>query len=362
MRARPTIVTVAKRAGVAVSTVSRYLNGHYASPAVKARLATIIKELGYAPSWTARNLSFGRRGCIGVVVGSSRDPWFVEVFTGIEQELLARDTSLRLCSLDLRSARKPAIVLEWIRDRRIDGLIVVKSQRSERALLRAAVKEKLPTVTVAPQEILPMVQVVRCNDVAAGETAANYLVDLGHRQIGFVRGAPQATDSQLRLKGFRQGLAKRRICYDPRRVYCCGRSDEEAGSTFAKTFLKSPLQETALVLANDALALGFMTVARDRGIGIPQELSIVGFDGLPQGATSFPQLTTVAQPMREMGRAACGRLFEVIAELAPLETIELPMGLLPRGSSGPWSAMDRHWPTPRRPFRGNNLSLVLREH
>ena len=98
---KPTIGMVAAQAGVAVSTVSRFLNGHYVSPAVRERLAQVIAELGYSRSWTARNLSLGRRGSIGVVVDSIADPWFVQLLLGVEEELASRDSSLMLASLDL---------------------------------------------------------------------------------------------------------------------------------------------------------------------------------------------------------------------------------------------------------------------
>src|SRR5262245_62377981 len=115
MRKKPTIATVAAKAGVAVSTVSRYLNGHYVSRDVRARLSAIIEELGYSRSWTARNLSLGRRGSIGVVVDHSDDPWFVQLLKGIEEELATRDTSLMLASTELRNTYDPALVFEWIR-------------------------------------------------------------------------------------------------------------------------------------------------------------------------------------------------------------------------------------------------------
>src|SRR5215208_887309 len=172
MKKNATIATVAAAAGVAVSTVSRYLNGHYVSPPVRARLGAVIESLDYSRSWTARNLSLGRRGCIAVVVDSSADPWFVQLLTGIEEELSARDTGLMLASLELRGQYDPALVFSWIRDRRVDGLILAKSQRRERPLLKAAIEAQLPTVIIAPDEISTDVQVVRCNNVAAGTTVA----------------------------------------------------------------------------------------------------------------------------------------------------------------------------------------------
>lgn len=333
MTKKPTIATVAAQAGVAVSTVSRYLNGHYVSGPVRARLSEIIAELGYSRSWTARNLSLGRRGSIGVVVDSSQDPWFVQLLTGIEEELSTRDTSLMLASTELRSTYDPALVFEWIRDRRVDGLIVAKAQRRERTLFRTAAAAGLPTVAVVPDENVTHVQVLRSNNLAAGALVAQYLGDLGHREIAFAGGPKHSIDSQHRERGLRDGLAKRGIRLSSKNVYSCGSWDVEAGGAFAEEFLQQPLDVTALVMANDALAFGFMRVALRQGVRMPEDLSIIGFDGLPQGAWLYPALTTISQPMREMGRVACRRLFEAIDDPGRLEKIEFHMELIVREST-----------------------------
>ena len=117
-------------------------------------------------------------------------------------------------------------------------------------------------------------------------------------------------------------------------MFACGSWEIDAGSDFAQTFA-APLSVTAVVLANDALAFGFMRVAHQRGLRMPQDFSVVGFDGLPQGAVFYPALTTVAQPMREMGRVACRRLFETIGDPGRRERIEFPMELIVRESTGP---------------------------
>jgi LacI family transcriptional regulator len=335
MSKKPTIATVAAQAGVAVSTVSRYLNGHYVSAPVQARLSEVIASLGYSRSWTARNLSLGRRGCIGVVVDSSADPWFVQLLTGIEEELSTRDTGLMLASLELRGQYDPSLVFEWIRDRRVDGLVIAKSQRRERALLKAAVEAQVPTVLIAPDEISTDVQVVRCNNIAAGATVAAHLAGLGHRRIGFAGGPEHSIDSKHRLRGLRDELARRGIQLDAKHVFTCGSYTSEAGGEFAHRFFESSPDLTALVMANDALAFGFMRVALQRGVRMPQELSIVGFDGLPHGALFCPALTTVSQPMRDMGRVACCRLYEAIENPGRVEMTEFPMALIERESSGP---------------------------
>jgi LacI family transcriptional regulator len=331
---KPTIATVARHSGVAVSTVSRYLNGRYVSRAAKARIADAIARLGYAPSWTARNLSIGRKGCIGVIVDTSDDPWFNQILAGIEEELSTRDTSLMLSSLELRAQYDPRIVFEWIRGRRVDGLIIAKSQRRERPLLHEAVKAQLPIITVAPDEAVTHVHVVRCDNIGGGGAVANHLVELGHRHIVFAGGPHHSLDSKHRLRGLREGLAQHGIRLTAKSIFFCHSYEASAGAAFARTFLDTPFEATALVMGNDALALGFMRVAQQRGVRIPRDLSIVGFDDVAVGALMWPGLTTVAQPMREMGRAACRRLFEAIAAPGLLETIEYPVSLVVRESTG----------------------------
>jgi LacI family transcriptional regulator len=335
MHPKATITTVAEKAGVAVSTVSRYLNGHYVSQSAKKRIADVIAALGYTRSSTARNLSLGRKGCIGVVVDSALDPWFRQLLAGIEEELSTRDTSLMLASLELRGHYEPGIVAAWIRERRVDGLIFAKTQKRERSLLHAALEAQVPVVIVAPDEVVKHVQVIRCDNVAAGSAVADHLADLGHTAIAFAGGPSHSIDSRHRLMGLRDRLDRLGIPLSSQRIFACESYAPEAGIEFARTFLAKPLEVTALVMGNDALALGFLRVAQQRGIGIPRQLSIIGFDNVPEGALVWPGLTTVGQPIRHMGRDACSRLFDMIGGSMGLKTAEYPMELIPRESSGP---------------------------
>ena len=160
-------------------------------------------------------------------------------------------------------------------------------------------------------------QLVRCNNVAAGALAANHLADLGHTRIAFAGGPEHSIDSKHRLRGLREGARGAR---DPPRSESRLRLRELGGQRrhvpSRRPFSTQPLRSRPIVLANDVLAFGFMRVAQQRGIKMPQDLSIVGFDGLPEGALFYPALTTISQPMREMGRVACRRLFEAIEDPA----------------------------------------------
>jgi LacI family transcriptional regulator len=333
---KPTITTVAERAGVAVSTVSRVLNGGYVSDAARGRVRQVIDELGYVPSATARNLSLGRQGSIGVVVESSQDLWFMQLLAGIEEELSERHLSLMLASLALRGRYDATTVAAWIRERRVDGLVFARSLRRERPLLQAAAGAKLPFVAIGPDEPVTHGHVVRCDNLGAGTLVADHLVQLGHTRIAFAGGPRDSRDTSDRLRGLRDGLLAHRIRIRTEWVSFCRSYAPQAGEEYALRFLRRRPDVTAVVLGNDALALGFMRELQRRGLAIPRDLSVVGFDSVPEGARMSPALTTVAQPMREMGRTACRKLLAEIdspGDERP-STIEYRMELLVRESTG----------------------------
>jgi LacI family transcriptional regulator, galactose operon repressor len=335
MGQKPTIRTVARRAGVAVSTVSRYFNGHYVSQKVRDRLAGIIDELGYTRSTTARNLSLGKKGCIGVVVDSTQDPWFTQLLVGIEEELSVRETSLMLASLELRGAYDPGIVFKWIREDRLDGLILAKSQKRDQPLVQTALQAGVPVSMVVPYRPFANVQILTCDNSAAGAIVADHLADLGHKRVAFAGGPRDSIDTGERLRGLREGLMCRGISMEESDIAYCGSYEAEAGVRWAEAFLGSPLRVTAVVMGNDALALGLMRVAWQRGIRIPEQLSLVGFDNIPECALVWPGLTTMAQPMRKLGQAACRSLFDRVASPGSRDAIVHEMKLVKRESSGP---------------------------
>ena len=331
---KPTIRVVAATAGVAVSTVSRYLNNDSVSAKVKQRLSKAIASLGYKPSRTARNLSLGLKGCIGVVVDSIQDPWFTQLLTGMEEELQLRDVSLMLLSLESRDKYNPAIAFEWRDERRVDALIIAKCHRRDKALLNAAIDARVPIVAVAPDEALPGVSVLRADNIAAGRALGAHLAELGHTRVAFAGGPRVSIESRHRLQGLRDELAKRGTPMSAADACFCASYEADDGGAFAETFLRQRIRPTAVVLGSDALAIGFIRAAQRRGVHIPDDLSVAAFDGIPEGARSWPGLTTMAQPMHEMGRDACRRLFAAIAGAEQPATVEYSMTLVVRESTG----------------------------
>ena len=283
---KPTIGAVAERACVAVSTVSRVLNGGYASAAAKRRVERAIRELGYAPSVTARSLVTGRTGCIGVVAHSSQSPWFSQILAGIEQQLAHSSQSVLLASLMLKGRYDASAVSAWIRERRVDGLIFVRYTRREHPLFKAAFRAGLPVVLISPDIAAPASFIVRCKNVEAGRLVAAHLASLGHRKIAFAGGPQDSIDARDRLKGLRAELLEHEVVISDRDVWFGPSYEPEAGIEYAHRFLRRRPQSrpTAVVLGNDAMALGFMRTVLRRGLHIPEHVSVVGFDGIADGA------------------------------------------------------------------------------
>ena len=324
---------MAAKAGVAVSTVSRYLNDDSVSPRMKARLSRVIESLGYKPSRTARNLSLGLKGCIGVVVDSIQDPWFTQLLTGMEEELQSRDISLMLLSLELRDTYDPAIAFEWIDERRVDGLIIAKCHRRDKALVKAAMDAQLPIVAVAPDEALTDVAVLRADNIAAGRTLGAHLAELGHTRVAFAGGPRASVESRHRLQGLREELGKRGIRMREEDVCFCASYEAEEGAAFAATFLRQPTRPTAVVLGSDALAIGFIRAAQQRGRPRPRR-SVGG--GIRRhsgrGAVVAGSDDDGAADAGD-GRDACRRLFTAIAAAEERTTVQYSMTLVVREST-----------------------------
>ena len=332
-RKKPTIRVVAAKAGVAVSTVSRYLNDDSVSPQVKARLSRVIESLGYKPSRTARNLSLGLKGCIGVVVDSIQDPWFTQLLTGMEEELQSRDISLMLLSLELRDTYDPAIAFEWIEERRVDGLIIAKCHRRDKALVKAAVDAQLPIVAVAPDETLTDVAVVRADNIAAGRTLGAHLAELGHTRVAFAGGPRVSVESRHRLQGLREELAKRGVQIARRTsAFVPATTPKKAPRLRRRSWGSRRVQPRLCSAATlwQSASFGRRSSGASRSRG---DLSVAAFDGIPEGARSWPGLTTMAQPMREMGRDACRRLFTAISAAEERTIVQYSMTLVVREST-----------------------------
>jgi LacI family transcriptional regulator len=338
MAHRTDIAEVARHAKVSKSTVSRVINGGYASAEVKARVAKVIAKLGYTPWTTARNFSLGRAGCFGLVMEDSQSEWITQILGGIEEELTTKHISLLVGSLVLKGTHDTTTVLSWVRERRVDGLIFARPGRRERIVVEAARKAKVALALIAPDESFKSGAVLRSNNTAAGREIADHLYELGHRRIAFIGGPTESLDSQQRFEGLQNGLSAHKVKLAPSNVLFAPRYHVEEGKAYAEKWLKMARRRapTAVVLANDIMALGFMRTLHAQSVGIPKDVSVVGFDDIPAATLFWPGLTTVRQQLRAMGAAACRSLLTALSEEQPeRSSLEFPMDLIVRQSTGP---------------------------
>jgi len=311
---KPTIRAVAERADVAISTVSRVVNGGRASEVIRRRVQRAIDDLGYTPSIAAQSLVLRRTGCIGLAVNRSTSPWFSQILSGVEQALAPGRKSVLLGSMMLKGHYDPAAVLGWIAEGRVDGLILVRYSRRDRALVDAAQRARLPLVLIAPDVAAPADFTVRCNNFEAGVLVAQHLAKLGHRRVAFAGGPRESFDTRQRLEGLREGLSEHGGSIDPELIWFGPSYRREVGAEYGRLFLERRPAErpSAVVLGNDAMALGFMRAVLPQGVSVPADVSVVGFDGTPDGEHFWPGLTTVLQPTQQMAISACEALLERI--------------------------------------------------
>jgi LacI family transcriptional regulator len=344
MKRRATIVEVAARANVALSTVSRVMNGGCASAHVRARVEQAARDLEYRPSSIARNFKRGRQGCIGVIVESSQGSWFAQVLGGIEEALAGTPGSaLLLGSLvasgpDTGRRYDSSAPANWIREHRVDGLIFARCTGREAPLVETARAARIPMVFVAPDEHFGAGPVFVSRNREAARALADHLTALGHRRFGFVGGPEDSVDTVDRLRGLHDGLAARGLEIDPSEVQFTLSYSRDGGVTCARRWLDLPRGRapTAVVCANDMLAIAFMRTVLEHGVRVPQEVSVAGFDGVAEGALYWPGLTTVQQASHAMGSAACREVMRMIDNPdAPGSTrIELQADLVVRQSTG----------------------------
>lgn len=335
--APPTIRTVARQAGVGVGTVSRVLNGGPVSALARERVQRAIDTLGFTPHTAARGLATNRTATVGLVVNSTRGSWFSELIAGVEEALLPSRRSVVIGSLRLTGEYDSSSVEAWIRERRVDGVLFVRAARRQNRLVAKARDAGLPVALIAPDEHTEAAVTVECDNVAGAALVAEHLAELGHRRVAFVGGPKGSRDTRNRLRGVIEGLARRGVPFPESQAEFAEHYYWEGAVPFAERFLRLPVSRrpTAVALANDSLALGFMHTLLDAGVRVPADVSVVGFDGAPEGELCWPGLTTVEQPSRRMARDACALLLKRIDGGMEREVRSYGARLIVRGSSGP---------------------------
>ena len=310
-----TIQDVAAATGVSVSTVSRVLNNKGdVSPETHERVQAVIAELGYASSLAARSMRSLRKNVIGLIMPDAGEPFPIEVMKGVNRTIAALDYDLLIYTCgDGRkhfTADRERKFVSLLNNSITDGVIVVTPEATH-------FNTNAPLVAVDPHyEINEYPSVISTNWEGAME-AMRYLINLGHRRIAFISGRYDLQSAISRLRGYQDGLTQAGIPIDPNMIMQ-GDFTADSGFKCAAQLLNLPEPPTAIFAANDEMALGVYQAARDAGFSIPEDLSVVGFDNIPEAAQCEPGLTTIHQPMQEMGKIAVQMLLKLI-EGEPLE-------------------------------------------
>jgi DNA-binding LacI/PurR family transcriptional regulator len=330
-----TIQEVARAAGVAASTVSRYLNDQLrVSPATEARILGAVRELGYVPNARARNLARGRSGVIGFVVPEISNPYFGAIADFVVEAVEQHDRLVLLCSHRSQAVRQTSYI-DLLASGAIDGMLYLGSFRSNERLA-AAIRNGLPVVVVdEPIAGLPDVHTVVMDDYAGGYQAASYLLALGHRRIAFVSGPAELASVQERRRGYDDALRKAGV--DPAaQLSLAGHFTEQFGMSALPRLLGAPDPPTAAFVASDYIALGMLSAAETHGVRVPDDLSVVGFDDIRFSRYVRPRLTTIRSPLDRLARVGVELLFERLADpAAPARTEVLPVELIVRESAAP---------------------------
>lgn len=309
---RSTLSQVAQLAGVSPSTVSRILNGTAGvSQAKKARVEQAIAQLNFRPNPSARSLAGGRTMSIGVLTQSIDSPFYGEALRGIEQVLLADGYA----SLFMSGHWNEGDELQCIRmlqDRKVDGIIVLTGKLSDETLLH--ISEQTPLVVTGRQLNGERLSSFDFDNREGLRLAVRHLHALGHQQIAFIASQEDHADTQQRMRGFREELDQLGLSFNEQLVVH-GDLQEASGFRAMNQLIQSKASFSAVIAANDQMAYGAMVAMYRSGIRVPDDVSLVGFDDLPHSAFCIPPLTTVRQPIHELGMQAAQAMMMMLKGL-----------------------------------------------
>lgn len=327
-----TISAIAAEAGVSAPTVSRVLNGRGdVAPATRERIEKLLRTHGYR---RRGHRSRDRVGLIDLVFNDLDSPWAVEIIRGVEDVAHQSGAGVVVSAIHRRatSARQ---WLDNVRTRVSDGIILVTTD------LDPSLKEELRDLKV-PAVVIDAVGVpdlatptIGATNWSGGLSATEYLIELGHRRIGFVEGRPELWCSRARMDGYRAALEMAGLTVEADLI-ASGEYTYESGFQAGRSLFAGEDPPTAVFVSSDQMALGVYEALRQRGLRVPDDVSVVGFDDLPEARWSSPPLTTVRQPLADMGRMAVRTIQRIVQdENIESSRIELATQLVVRDSTTP---------------------------
>ncbi len=327
-----TISEVAAEAGVSFGTVSRVINNDvHVKAQTRQTVLETIRRLDYVANPQARSLAGGKSSMIGVLVPDLGTGYIGEIVRGIDAELAHSDLDLILYTTH-RAAAKEANYVANLAQGLIDGLLLVLP-RNPADYTGTLTDRKFPFVLIDHQGTGENCAAVGATNWQGAYNATTYLIGLGHQRIGFIAGSLDIGAAVDRLDGYKSALRTYHIPIDNQLIYE-GTFNQPDGFTGASYFLQLEQPPTAIFASNDVMAMAAMDAVRDHGLRIPEDISIIGFDDIPQAALVRPALTSVRQPLEQMGRVATQMLLDILnGSEHRTARIELPTELIIRNTT-----------------------------
>jgi DNA-binding LacI/PurR family transcriptional regulator len=326
-----TVKDVARKAGVSHSTVSRALHGSaLIAPETIERIQQIANEMGYSPSAAARALKTNRSQVLGVALSSVDDPFFSEILQGIEGGIQGSGYSIFIAAAQRNPEQKQEIVQAMV-EHRVDGVIICSTSFSERQSGQL-LQHGVPLVVINNQTAEDFRYSIYHDDVDGSRQVTRHLIELGHRKIAYLGNSLSGRTTLDRLAGFRQEMESAGLPVPADYVYEIPGSEPEKGEMAVEHLINLADRSTALVCFNDMIAIGVLKSLQKRGIRVPEDFSITGFDNIVFSNYTNPPLTTFDQPKRFIGQKAAELILNLLDKTTktdvPEQTIQVLKGKL----------------------------------
>lgn len=317
-----TIYDVAKRAKVSMATVSRVINGNTnVKPSTRKKVLDAIEELGFRPNAVARGLASRKTTSVGVIIPDISNLFFAELARGIEDIATMFKYHIILSSSD-QNKTKELDLFEKMLEKQVDGVIFMGGTIGNDHV-NAFKRSNVPVVLAATLDDTGEIPSVNIDYYVAIRDVVDQLVEQGHKKIAFVASTRSSSDI-LKKHGYIDGLKKHEIEFDENYIFE-GKDEYEVGIAAIEEFIKRGIKPTAIIASSDEMALGVIHGAQDNGIHIPNDISVVGFDNTKLATMVRPTLTTVFQPMYDIGAVS----MRLLTKLLKKEEIEDDQVVLP---------------------------------
>lgn len=307
---RPTIYDVAEKAGVSIATVSKIINhtGKIGDD-TKKRVLQVMKEINYRPSMVASALMGKKTNTIGLLIPDIANPFFAELARSIEDKGHEKGFNVVMCNTD-NDSEKEEQYLQWLKQKSVDGVIIATGVQRE-LTFKELLEQKIPFALIARDLPSLAVDTVLLDDYLGGYQATSHLIECGYKEIISISGDPKTFSEHERLRGYHQALIDAGLEYKEELILKCNGTVEGANSTI-QNYLKEGMTPKGVFAFNDLIAIGVINGAREKDLQIPNELSVVGFDNTILATVTNPPLTTIAQPIFDMGSQVINLLVETI--------------------------------------------------